>query len=215
MDFANPNHLVNPETDPRDQLLQSVTPVVVVPVFGHPLPRLEGSSHRFLIASNGVWMELARPWLHLVTKVGDIFAGRLPAGEISGEVSVLKPVPKELFRHFVRLASETPDVEIAAFITLNDAGHYQLKMAEVIENSGSHINYRCPTLSGGEEVVVDMHSHARHPAFFSKTDNIDDNEMVKFSLVVGNCNASTPTIELRLCALGQFINYQLPMDSFI
>jgi len=200
--------------DRRDILLQSVTPVEIVPHFGQALPALTGSRHRYLVAADGIWLEVARPWLHLVTKVGTLDSGSLPAGRIAAALDVTNPVPAKLFREFVRHATANAEKEVAAFITMDTSGNFRLRHAIVKDSSAAHINYQVPALEPGEDIVVDMHSHAAFPASFSSTDNADDHQMVKFALVVGNCDCPTPTVELRLCALGKFINLQLPSETF-
>lgn len=51
---------------------------------------------------------------------------------------------------------------------------------------------------------MDCHSHGRHPAYFSSTDNQDDRHDVKMALVIGNCDRSNPSVAARLCAKGLF-----------
>ena len=49
----------------------------------------------------------------------------------------------------------------------------------------------------------DCHSHGRGKAFFSSTDDRDDQHDVKLALVLGHCH-QTPSVALRLCAKGRF-----------
>src|SRR5688572_24225806 len=55
--------------DPRDALLQTHTPAIMVPRFG-PLPLMERPGHRFLVAGSGLWLEVMRPWLHAKVQIG-------------------------------------------------------------------------------------------------------------------------------------------------
>ena len=57
------------ELDPRDRLLQRHAPAIMVPRHGVlALPHKPG--HRFLVASDGMWLEVLRPWLHARVHLG-------------------------------------------------------------------------------------------------------------------------------------------------
>jgi PRTRC genetic system protein A len=75
-------------------------------------------------------------------------------------------------------------------------------MSSVIRCASLH--YERPELGPDEVLVVDCHSHGRHPACFSTTDNEDDKHDIKFALVVGNCSSPVPSFAMRLCAKGIF-----------
>ena len=63
-----------------------------------------------------------------------------------------------------------------------------------------------PPLLPHEHLAVDLNSHGGDiPAFFSPEDDKDDSGEVKISVVVGNLNSDTISIEMRLCALGRQI----------
>lgn len=49
--------------DPRDVALQSVAPVIMVPRYSDLEP-LSQNGHRFLVADDGLWLEVYRPWLY-------------------------------------------------------------------------------------------------------------------------------------------------------
>ncbi len=53
---------------PMDITLQQSFPTVMVPRFGDLAP-LETTGERLLIAANGVFLEVSRPWLRLVRRV--------------------------------------------------------------------------------------------------------------------------------------------------
>jgi PRTRC genetic system protein A len=54
----------------------------------------------------------------------------------------------------------------------------------------------------GEHIVVDVHSHGLHTAFFSAEDDADDAGAMKVSLVLGNLDQERPTSKMRLCMAG-------------
>jgi PRTRC genetic system protein A len=67
--------------DPRDAALQATCPCVAVPRFGR-LPQA-GQGQRVLVARNGVFAEVTRPWLHSVLKLTELpQAPPLPYGDM-------------------------------------------------------------------------------------------------------------------------------------
>ncbi|WP_407675356.1 Mov34/MPN/PAD-1 family protein [Paraburkholderia sprentiae] len=68
--------------------------------------------------------------------------------------------------------------------------------------NGGSLKCQPPALVGNEVLVMDCHSHGRHPAYFSSTDNDDDRHDAKMALVIGNRHRATPGIAVRLCAKG-------------
>lgn len=196
-------------SDARDVLLLQVTPIVVAPLFGPPLAPLKGSSHRFIVAQNGMWLELVRPWVRVVTKISEAAAIKLPAGTASEVLEFPRKIPLGLLNDFVHRAKAQAHLEQAAFMTLDPEGAWSIVDVGIISNGAGHIKYRCPRLPAEHEMAIDLHSHALYPAMFSSDDDEDDNEMVKISIVIGNCDRDTPTIATRLCVLGKFIPIQL------
>lgn len=134
----------------------------------------------------------------------------MPLGSLTEILEIPHQVPRSLYRQFLAIAQRQPLVEQAGFITIDTEHRFKFQQVDTIESSASRIKYRCPRLLPGEDVVVDLHSHALDHAFFSDEDDEDDNEMVKFSVVVGNCDRPVPSIAVRLCALGKFITIPLP-----
>jgi PRTRC genetic system protein A len=195
--------------DKRDVALQMTCPTVMVPRFS-ALPPADRAGERFLIAANGVFLEVTRAWARFVRKVGEINAP-VPYGECHETDEWKAPeLPASLLVEFQRLASATPEVEIGAGIVWNQhSNQYRLLPVETLAASGSHLKYRPPVLSDGDHLIVDCHSHARFQAFFSKTDNDDDRWSVKIAYVVGNCERAAVSTATRLCLKGIFENIAL------
>lgn len=204
---------MNNSPNALDQLLLTVTPVLPVPKHGDPIAALDKSSHRFLIAEDGIWLDLVRPWLKVRAQISELVGVKMPVGRLTSHLELPYQIPSNLVRTFADTARQNCTVEQAAFITFNEhSQEFRLRPVAVISATGSAITYRCPLLEDGEEVVVDMHSHARHAAGFSAQDNADDAHMVKLSLVFGNCDQPNMTAALRLCALGKFIDLPFPEE---
>lgn len=197
--------------DKRDTALQLSCPTVMVPRFS-PLEAAEHSGERFLMAANGVFLEITRKWARFVRKVGE-FSASVPVPYGTYEETTewrADALPKELLTEFNISARQSPEVEIGAAIVWNEHDRqYRLLSVESLQASGSHLHYRPPALGDGDHLIVDCHSHGKHPAFFSGTDNQDDQWAVKIAYVVGNCGLATQTTKTRLCLKGMFENVNL------
>jgi hypothetical protein len=63
--------------------------------------------------------------------------------------------------------------------------------------SGAHVSYEWDHLAPNEVVLVDIHSHNSMGAFFSGTDNGDDNNKLQFSGVIGQLDKPVPATKWR------------------
>jgi PRTRC genetic system protein A len=201
------------KTDPRDAIIQEHAPMVMVPSFGELAP-LEHAGHRYLASRPGVFLELRRPWLHLVWPMHeqDAIAPPLPYGELGQRITLSFKLQRELLQRFLEEAKRVAPFEHAAWI-LWDARAQQLKYFDLdIQSFGSgEVVYKRPELEPHESLAVDLHSHGAAAAFFSSTDDADDAGEVKIAAVVGSlADGAEPTWALRLCALGIYIDLPSP-----
>lgn len=58
--------------------------------------------------------------------------------------------------------------------------------------------------NGRDDAVIDLHSHGSMPAFFSPTDN-EDEQGLEFYAVIGNVNSDRPKILVRVGVYGHFM----------
>ena len=195
---------------PADMALQLSFPSVMVPRHG-ALPQLEQVGERLLIAANGVFLEIVRPWLRVVRRLGE-FQHRIaiPYGDAT-ELTELRcgRVPPALIGEFADMARAAYPNETGAFVVWNArTQQFRLIPVRILAQGIGHLKYDRPELGADDVLVVDCHSHGRYPAFFSATDDEDDRHDVKFAFVIGNCNAAVPSLALRLCAKGIFENVE-------
>ena len=194
--------------DPRDTVLQTLTPTIMVPKFGH-LDRLDKPGHRFLVAADGLWLEIKRAWLYacvpIATKEAPV---PIPYGDLTPCVEMtFGKVPRALLEKFVEQArADLPNESAAAIVWNERTEAMRLQPLEALRASPSHITYNQPELGADEHLVVDLHSHAAFCAGFSATDNKDDRTAVKVAGVVGDVDKAEQSYAFRLCALGTFIN---------
>ncbi|CAN7777575.1 PRTRC system protein A [Cupriavidus necator] len=191
---------------PMDITLQQSFPTVMVPRFGDLAP-LETTGERLLIAANGVFLEVSRPWLRLVRRVGQFDVKTAVPYGTAAEATELHcgKLPAHLIGEFAEMARAAMPNETGGWIVWNSTtGTFRLVAVTILSHGRDHLDYDRPALADGEVLVVDCHSHGKFPAGFSPTDNEDDQHDVKFAFVMGNCLAVTPSLCLRLCAKGIF-----------
>lgn len=194
-----------------DEVLQKATPTLVVPKFG-TLEAMGTAGHRFLVASNGLWLQVKRAWLDLLAPLAVQGKVAMPYGNLSPYIKFsFGGLPLNLLDDFIQEAKEQLPNECGAWMVWNEStNRFDLRMLEATAAGVGHLTYNCPVLGDGEHLVVDIHSHGNIDAFFSSTDNADDAGEVKVALVVGNLDQDVPTLAARVCANGMFIDMPLP-----
>lgn len=185
-----------------DAAILSAFPLHAVPPGGDCQAATE-SGTRYLAAANGLWREINLPWVRVVHMLAPSVL-RLPYGDLASSVEVrCGPVPVELVREFNTWARDAAPTEIAAAIIWNEvSGDWRLAMRHARSAGTAHVQFDEVSLVDGEHLVIDVHSHGHHQAFFSAEDNADDYGAMKFSLVVGSFNNQQPTSQMRLCMAG-------------
>lgn len=192
----------------QDKLLQRSCPTVMVPRFEY-LDLLASSGHRFLAASDGLWLEVRRPWLHLIWPVALQNHVAMPYGKLEPMARfAFNCIPRELFSQFVADAKEHLPNEYAAWLIWNEKTRsFRYQSLQSVSAGPAHLKLDRPALEEGEHLVVDVHSHAHLSAFFSSADNLDDAGEVKLSVVIGSLGDNQKiTSKLRLVAHGTVIS---------
>lgn len=199
------------EIDPRDALLQAHVPAVMVPRFRELNWPLDCSGHRYLVAEDGLWIEVKRPWLHLVWPIAPSPAP-LPYGKLQDrmEFAFDWDAVDLLLAQFEAEAIRALPSEHAAWL-IWDGKEEVLRYRSILAISAgpAGIKLHRPQLEAHEHLAVDVHSHGALGAFFSTTDDGDDAGEVKLSVVLGNLDdPGSQTLSMRLCAHGLFIPFE-------
>lgn len=196
----------------KDLLLQSHLPTLMVPRF-EALPSLLENHSRLLMAKDGLWIEAKTAWGAFIKRIFES-PRPLPYGSIKEKTTLLSgPIPMRFLARFVTQADESGQegLETAAWIVWSAVQGWQYLELELLAQNVGSVMFRWPELDPETSLVLDMHSHGRGPAFFSKTDDLSDQGTAHFSLVVGNCRTGRPFTELdmafRLCLSGFFFDY--------
>lgn len=113
-----------------------------------------------------------------------------------------KPIPRELLLDIIDLFKEDPTKEKAAQIFWNGK-EYELYVPEQVVTESSVEFKRNKQLETKKDLVMDIHSHACYPAFFSVVDN-DDEKGTRLYMVIGNLDKDRHSIAARVGIKGIF-----------
>ncbi len=106
------------------------------------------------------------------------------------------PIPAHVFELGLVWMMASPDTE--RFFAVRWDGDAYRVVVPPQEGTGSSLTYRPP--SG---VIAEFHSHGKHSAFFSATDDRDEQGFRIYG-VVGRLDAPTPELTLRVGIYGHF-----------
>lgn len=197
-------------SDPRDQALQRTMPCVAVPRFGQ-LPAMDHTSAgmRLLVARSGVYVQVKLDWLEATVRVQSL-PGRpaLPYGDVNERIRfAFGIIPISLLEGFIEAGRSALPNEIAgALIFSRQTGSLRLTLHDAIEAGPNGVRYRLPHLQADESLAVDLHTHGHGAAFWSPTDDADD-QGIKVAGVFGNLDVrrhERPSAAFRLVINGLF-----------
>jgi PRTRC genetic system protein A len=200
-----------------DAALQSACPAVMCPRYG-ALALLETNTHRFIVGSDGLYVEIRRAWAHAILPIAPSSIA-LPYGR-PPEVFELRLYQEELahgLRRFIEEARKKALQEHAAWLTFNPASQ-QLGyvLPEILSCSSTHIRYKRPRARADCLPIVDCHSHGKMGAYFSARDNKDDlPDDAKLSFVVGNLDQPFPSVVMRFVGLGAEVDLSIWVCSLL
>lgn len=199
--------------DPLDLAVLSAVPLIPVPPSGRS-PAIDAlrsarEGHGLIIGRDGPMLIMRRAWLELDMTLSEDFGIHLPYGSIGHDRLSLRCgyIPGVFLQEIVRLFRAALPNETAIFVIWNEeTGTFSLREPEILEASPASLSYRPPVLAPNEHLIVDAHSHGRMKAFFSGTDDKDDQHTTKIAMVIGELgDMAVPSIRFRLCACGHFL----------
>lgn len=202
-----------------DVAVLKAAPIAAVPAHSafHPL---QEAGHRFLLAADGLHLEVRRPWLHFTHRLAEHAGVRVPYGRLEPKVELAfgkLGTALEQMKEFAIHAMEAAPLESAAILIWNHVSNqWSIKYPKIIgEATADRIQYEQVDLAedGSESIAMDLHSHGHAPAFFSPTDDVDDAGTVKIAAVFGNLDQSMPTVTFRLCVLGLYLPLHVPAEK--
>jgi PRTRC genetic system protein A len=188
---------------PFDVILQSSRPTLPVPLHG-ALDEMTEDGDRLLLASNGIFMEVRRPWVHARVRIAAPLPVAVPWGKTKGFTKLICGTPPQhLLQEFICFAKQVSPLECGAILTWREDGTWRLRILESEFASDSYLKFVRPALDEGEHFVVDVHSHGSYGAEFSRTDDLQDsNGELKIAGVYGFVSESRPLVSWRFCNNG-------------
>lgn len=200
--------------DVIDRAIRENFPLIAAPQSGQLLlPEKFGT--RYIVAKDGLFREIYSPWLHATVPIARIAGMSSPYGEVMPGVKLTCNMPPQaVWREFLAQARSSMPDECAALIVWNAVtGAWRLAKRVAVTATPWRVDYQEPKLDGDEVGVIDIHSHGRLDAKFSKRDDADDHGGIKIAAVVGRVDTAQPEIALRLVCLDWMAPMRLKVDG--
>ena len=172
----------------------------------HPsgLAGVQGIGYDYVLGSGGVYVQSQSA--HLTARIP------VAPGEVRGLAPVAEkvelshgPIPRRLFERGLRWFQAAPDTE-RIFAVRWDGRAYRL-VAPAQVGTAASLTYRPPA-----GVVAEFHSHGGARAFFSATDDRDEQGFRIYG-VVGRLDSLRPELRLRVGVYGHFAPVGWPRRS--
>ena len=163
----------------------------------HPggLAGVQGIGYDYVLGSEGVYVQSESP--HLTARVLVAPADVRGLASVTEKVQLAHgPIPAGLFEVGLRWFQDAPETE-RFFAVRWDGRAYRL-VAPAQVGTASSLAYRPPA-----GVVAEFHSHGGSRAFFSATDDRDEQGFRIYG-VVGRLDALRPELRLRVGVYGHF-----------
>lgn len=200
-----------------DRALFNAAPVVAVPVHSEFSP-LRENGHRFLLAEDGLYLEARRPWLHFIHRLAEHTTVRIPFGAVKPKVELafgaLGTALMEMQEFGAHAMVAAPNEAAASLLWNDETRAWAIKYPETIgAATPSSIEYKRVEVGERESIAIDLHSHGNGPAYFSPTDDADDEGEIKIAGVFGDLDKPLPSVAFRLCVLGIYIPLKVPAEK--
>ncbi len=163
----------------------------------HPggLAGSQGIGYDYVLGSGGLYVQSESA--NLTARMPVAPAQVRGLAPVSEKVEIAHgPIPAHLFELGLRWFRQVPDTE--RFFAVGWDGQAYRMVVPPQAGTGSSLTYRPPA-----GVVAEFHSHGRHRAFFSATDDGDEQGFRIYG-VVGRLDTAQPEFTLRLGIYGHF-----------
>ncbi len=155
----------------------------------------QGIGYDYVLGAGGLYVQSESA--HLTARVLVAPAEVRGLAPVSEKLELANgPIPAHVFELGLAWMLAAPDTE-RFFAVRWDGGAYRLVVPPQ-EGTSASLTYQPPT-----GVVAEFHSHGRHRAFFSTTDNRDE-QGFRVYVVVGRLDKPEPELTLRVGIYGHF-----------
>ena len=153
-----------------------------------------GLYYDYVMAQGGLFVRAASPYIRATVLVAAAQVRGLAPLEESLELPLGK-IPRRIYDLALSILAARPQEE--HYLAVTWEGEYRLR-DPVQEGHGASVSYeRLPY------TIMDIHGHGPMKAFFSGTDNRDD-QGLRLYMVIGRLDTLMPEYELRVGAYGYF-----------
>lgn len=200
----------------------TVLPAITFPnLIGHhivttlPLPPSTSIAYQYLVAANGIFLRAENPYLSVIIPVHTFTTTPIRGLEpLTPSVSLHHPrLPEALLTATLADARTHTNsaghlIEVLYFFTLN---YQTFSVVKPPQTAGvAHVHHLHASDTEHDPILLELHTHATMSAFWSGTDNRDE-QGFRFYAVVGHLDHDHPTIRLRLGVYGHF--WEVPLST--
>jgi PRTRC genetic system protein A len=163
------------------------------------LPEIPDCLYAYIMAGNGVFVHARRPGLEVLVPVTECKIAGLPG--LAPQVNVPQCVSAFLISDVLRVCKQVFPGE--ALFWFNWVGEWSIHIPQqqITKTSVVPCDRHDET---GTSALIDLHSHASFPPFFSSTDDKDETGF-RIYAVIGNVD-KTPTISVRVGVYSHYFN---------
>ncbi len=168
-----------------------------------PPPR-SGLVYDYLLAGDGVWLAADNSALRVRAPVAPAEIRGLPA--LGGACELRHGrLPFAIWEACVAVARGVAEQrQEILLLVIHGPGGYRLILPEDQRAGATRIVYTPPVLAVGEALALALHSHHTMPAFFSATDDADEQDLGLYA-VVGRLLGDRPEVIVRAGAYGHWL----------
>lgn len=166
------------------------------------VPAPSGRAYDYLLAGDGLYVAAENRWLRARVPVARVAVRGLAPVYACVELTAGR-LPQALWDAIVAVALARPETEVLLAVTRAASGYRLMRPAQHAD--AVQIAYR-PV----PDALLELHSHGRHPARFSPTDDADERGFRLYA-VVGGLDGDRPEVALRVGVYGYFL--PLPWEA--
>lgn len=169
------------------------------------LPPLPDCLYEYVIAANGVFIRAKRPGMSAMFPIAPAMfpiRGLVPA---QPSFHLDRRMPEWMLRKMLLRAFDQGHKEILFYARANP---WRITIPEQVQSAGGV--HPVDPYAGGAETIMEVHSHHGMGAFFSATDNHEEQAGFRLFAVLGRVTSQSPEIRVRVGIYGHF--WEIPAD---
>lgn len=155
--------------------------------------------YEYVVGSNGIFVQARRPGLSARIWVAPTLTPLRGLLEVDPFVKIDQRVPEHLLDQMFVRSFYQGNKEILFYLKSNP---WRVTAPRQVQSAGG-VRPVDP-FEGGTDTILELHSHHHMSAFFSATDNRDEQSGFRLFAVIGDLQSARPTIRARVGIYGHF-----------